>query len=133
MQIVYAKIVGDVTLASAYAHELPHYGVKVGLKNYAAAYCVGLLLARRVSIIAHLVSLSLSEFLLQVLHKLELADKYEGVTEVTGEDYNVEAIDDGPRPFRCFLDVGLTRTTTGNRVFAAMKGAADGGLEVPHG
>ncbi|CAI8039135.1 60S ribosomal protein L5 [Geodia barretti] len=38
----------------------------------------------------------------------------------------------GHRPFRCFLDVGLTRTTTGNRVFAVMKGAVDGGLEVPH-
>uniref|UniRef100_A0A8C8UNC1 Large ribosomal subunit protein uL18 n=1 Tax=Peromyscus maniculatus bairdii TaxID=230844 RepID=A0A8C8UNC1_PERMB len=26
-----------------YAHELPKYGVKVGLTNYAAAYCTGLL------------------------------------------------------------------------------------------
>lgn len=52
---------------------------------------------------------------------------------VTGEDYNVEAGDDGPRPFRAYLDVGLTRTTTGNRVFAAMKGVVDGGIEVPHG
>lgn len=32
----------------ACAHELPRYGVKVGLANYAAAYCTGLLLARRV-------------------------------------------------------------------------------------
>ena len=47
-QIVNAKIDGDVTLASAYAHELPRYGIKVGLKNYSAAYCTGLLLARRV-------------------------------------------------------------------------------------
>lgn len=48
IQIVYAKIIGDMTLSQAYAHELPRYGVKVGLKNYASAYCVGLLLARRV-------------------------------------------------------------------------------------
>lgn len=34
--------------------------------------------------------------------------------------------------FRCYLDVGLARTTTGARVFAAMKGAVDGGLNVPH-
>ena len=47
-QIINAKIEGDVTLAVAYAHELPRYGIKVGLKNYAAAYCTGLLLARRV-------------------------------------------------------------------------------------
>lgn len=35
-------------VCAAYAHELPKYGVKVGLTNYAAAYCTGLLLARRV-------------------------------------------------------------------------------------
>lgn len=30
------------------------------------------------------------------------------------------------------MDVGLQRTTTGARVFAAMKGAVDGGLNIPH-
>lgn len=48
-QVAYAKIEGDVVVCAAYAHELPRYGVKVGLTNYAAAYCTGLLLARRVS------------------------------------------------------------------------------------
>ena len=47
-QIAYARIEGDRIVESAYSHELPHYGVKVGLTNYAAAYCTGLLLARRV-------------------------------------------------------------------------------------
>ena len=47
-QIIYSKIEGDKVLSAAYAHELPRYGVKVGLTNYAAAYCTGLLLARRV-------------------------------------------------------------------------------------
>ena len=50
-QIAYARIDGDKIVCSAYAHELPKYGVKVGLTNYAAAYCTGLLLARRVSYI----------------------------------------------------------------------------------
>ena len=36
------------------------------------------------------------------------------------------------RPFRCYLDVGLRRTTTGARVFAVLKGANDGGLDIPH-
>lgn len=48
-QIAHAKIEGDAILCAAYAHELPKYGVKVGLTNYAAAYCTGLLAARRVS------------------------------------------------------------------------------------
>ena len=69
---------------------------------------------------------------LQVLAKFGLSSLYEGAVDATGEDYNVEAAADGPRPFRAFLDVGLTRTTTGNRVFAALKGAVDGGIDVPH-
>lgn len=48
IQIIYAKIEGDKVLCAAYAHELPRYGVKVGLTNYSAAYCTGLLMARRV-------------------------------------------------------------------------------------
>jgi len=49
-QVAYARIDGDVIMCAAHSHELPRYGLKVGLTNYAAAYCTGLLLARRVSI-----------------------------------------------------------------------------------
>jgi len=113
-QIVYSKITGDVVMCAAYAHELPRYGIKLGLTNYSAAYAVGLLLARR-----HLTNLG-------------LADKYIGNTEASGSDYNVEEKDEGPRPFTALLDVGLVRTTTGHRIFGALKGALDGGLSVPH-
>jgi large subunit ribosomal protein L5e len=113
-QIIYAKIQGDVVLCAAYSHELPRYGVNCGLTNWAAAYATGLLLSRR------------------VLTKLGLNDTYTGTDEVNGEFFQVEAVEEGPRPFRAFLDVGLRRTTTGNRVFAALKGAADGGMAVPH-
>jgi len=113
-QVAHAKIDGDVVVCAAYSHELPRYGVKVGLTNYAAAYCTGLLLARR------------------LLTKLNLADIYEGQVEVDGDEYNVESLDDQPSAFRCNLDVGLNRTTTGARVFGALKGAVDGGLEINH-
>lgn len=112
-QIVYSKIVGDIVLASAYSHELPKYGINLGLTNYAAAYATGLLLARR------------------VLTKLGLADKYVGVEEATGEEFYIEE-EEGARPFYVLLDTGLPRTTTGNRVFGALKGAIDGGLEIPY-
>jgi len=113
-QVAYSRMAGDVIIAAAYSHELPKYGVKVGLKNYAAHYCTGLLLARR------------------LLKKMKLDELYVGQTEVDGDEYNVEPTDDGPGPFRCFLDTGLTRTTTGNKVFGALKGAVDGGLDIPH-
>ena len=41
--------------------------------------------------------------------------------EAVGEDYNVEEADDGPRPFTALLDTGLKRTSTGSKVFAALK------------
>jgi len=113
-QIASSKIEGDHILAAAYSHELPNYGVKLGLTNYSAGYCTGLLLARR------------------VLKKLKLDAIYEGVTEPNGEDYNVEEKGDGPRPFRANLDIGLAKTTTGARIFSVLKGAVDGGILVPH-
>lgn len=113
-QVTFAKIEGDHILAAAYAHELPRYGVKAGLTNYASTYCVGLLCARR------------------LLQKLKLDSKYVGNKEINGEVYNVEDIDDAPRPFTCNLDIGLHRTTTGAKIFAALKGAVDGGLKIPH-
>ena len=34
--------------------------------------------------------------------------------------------------FNVILDTGLARITTGNKVFAAMKGSVDGGFNIPH-
>jgi len=117
MQIVTSEISGDKVFCAAYSHELKAYGIEHGLTNWAAAYCTGLLIARR------------------VLKKLGMDEDFEGVEEADGEYKLTEAAetDDGSRrPFKCFLDVGLARTSTGARVFGAMKGASDGGILVPH-
>jgi large subunit ribosomal protein L5e len=119
-QIVHSKITGDEVLMAAYSHELPAFGVKVGLTNYAAAYCTGLLLARR------------------TLTKLGVAKEFPGAKEATGAFKAVrtkkddEGEEEGRFPFKAILDVGLARTTTGARLFGAMKGAVDGGIAVPH-
>ena len=122
-QIVYAEASGDKTVTSAYSTELKRYGLSVGLKNYAAAYCTGLLVARR------------------ALKKLGLDELYEGNTEVDGEIHStswgkrthyVAEMDDDKRPFRVALDVGVRRVTTGCRLMGALKGASDGGLDIPH-
>lgn len=117
-QIVTSEVTGDKVFCAAYGHELKRYGITHGLTNWAAAYATGLLLARR------------------TLKKLELDEDFVGVEEANGEFSLTEAAegDDGEsrRPFKVFLDVGLARTSTGARVFGAMKGASDGGLYVPH-
>jgi len=122
-QIVSSTIDSDQVLTSATSAELPRYGLTAGLKNYAAAYATGLLVARR------------------ALSKLGLADKYKGNKEVDGkvvscteegQEYFVEKVDEERKPFRVVLDIGIRHTTTGARIFGAMKGAADGGLDIPH-
>lgn len=119
-QIVHSKIAGDEVLMAAYSHELPAFGIKVGLTNYAAAYATGLLLARR------------------TLTKLGVAQTFPGAKEVTGAFKAVrtkkddEGEEEGRFPFKAILDIGLARTTTGARIFGAMKGAVDGGIAVPH-
>jgi len=125
-QVVYATIAGDKVLAGADSLELKRYGLNVGLKNYPAAYCTGLLVGRR------------------VLQKLGLDKIYDGAQEVTGEIPTVEEGEGNSkrtyfvkelkerRPFRCFLDIGLARTTVGAKIFGALKGASDAGLDIPH-
>lgn len=114
VQVARARVAGDEMVAAANSSELSNYGIKFGQKNFAAAYATGLLCARR------------------VLAKFKLDKLYEGVTVADGELYSVEEVEDAPRPFRAYLDLGLARATTGARVFGALKGAVDGGLDVPH-
>lgn len=86
-----------------------------GLTNYATSYATGLLLARR------------------LLKQLGMDKLYPGNTKVDGAVFNVgDNPNEERRPFLAFLDVGLIRTTVGNRVFGALKGACDGGLYIPH-
>lgn len=85
------------------------------MTNYASAYATGLLLARR------------------LLKKVGLDKLYAGNTKVDGVVYDVsEKPNEERRPFMALLDIGLVRTTVGNRVFGVLKGATDGGLYVPH-
>ena len=44
----------------------------------------------------------------------------------------MESIDGQPGAFTCYLDAGLARTTTGNKVLGALKGTVDGDLSIPH-
>uniref|UniRef100_A0A8C6FLS0 Large ribosomal subunit protein uL18 C-terminal eukaryotes domain-containing protein n=1 Tax=Moschus moschiferus TaxID=68415 RepID=A0A8C6FLS0_MOSMO len=98
-----------------YCYNTPKYRMIVCVTNRdIISYCTGLLLARR------------------LFNRFGLDKIYEGQVEVTGDEYNVESIDGQPGAFTCYLDAGLARTTTGNKVFGALKGAVDGGLSIPH-
>merc|ERR1719238_1048472 len=55
-----------------------------------------------------------------------------GKETIDGEEYHIEDEEGERRPLKCILDVGLRRTCVGARLWGALKGAADGGLHVPH-
>jgi large subunit ribosomal protein L5e len=113
-QIAYATIRGDMIVAAASSHELSKYGVPAGYKNYAACYCTGLLVARR------------------VLKNMGMDEMFKGKEEIDGEEYHVEDEEGERRPLKAILDVGLRRTCAGARMWGALKGAVDGGLHIPH-
>ena len=128
-QFVWSTLEGDKVKAQADSFELKKWGVTAGLTNFSAAYATGLLCSRR---------------LLKTLDKENKTDDYtpdyfnmfDIIKEADGNDVDFEQLclqkDLGYRPFTCFLDLGLVRATKGNRVFAAMKGAIDGGVNIPH-
>ena len=128
-QVVWSTLDGDKVKAQADSFELKKWGVTAGLTNFSAAYATGLLCSRR---------------LLKTLDKENKTEDYtpdyfnmfDIIKEADGTDVDFEQLcnqkDIGYRPFTCFLDLGLVRATKGNRVFAAMKGAIDGGVNIPH-
>jgi len=107
-------MLSSVRVRIPYAHELSQerYGLTVGHTNYSAAYCTGLLCARR------------------LLHHFGIDGQFEG-TKTFDLDFKQGKAGER-RPFKVLLDIGLARTSTGANIFAAMKGAVDGGLNVPH-
>jgi len=113
-QVAYATIRGDMVVAHATSAELTKYGVPVGHKNYASAYCTGLLIARR------------------ILKKFGMDEDFKGKEEIDGGDYHIEEEENDRRPLKCILDVGKQTTCSGHRMWGALKGAVDGGLHIPH-
>lgn len=120
-QIVFATLDHDETLCAAYSHELPRYGIKAGLTNYAASYCTGLLLARRL----------LAERDASAKSKGKELNLSRFNNEEDVENY-YENDEEGAQPFKVILDSGLKICNTGSRIFAVLKGAVDGGLNIPH-
>lgn len=58
---------------------------------------------------------------------------YKSNPKVDGEFYSVgDKPNENRRPFKAIFDTGLARTSTGARIFACLKGGADGGIYIPH-
>lgn len=114
-QIVYATLTGDKVICQATSVELKKFGLKNAYTSYSSAYATGLLLARR------------------LLKQLKLDGLYKGAVKIDGNVYDVSTqVAESRRPFTAVLDIGIRRPTVGNRVFAVLKGATDGGIHIPH-
>jgi len=128
-QVVWSTIVGDRIKCEASSLELKKYGLTAGLTNYPAAYCTGLLCAKR------LLRVIDAENSKKGVTTPPLSTTFDLVKEADGNFVDIEELRNKKnielRPFTCFLDLGLTRATVGNRVFGAVKGAIDGGVNIP--
>jgi len=127
-KIVSSTIEGDLVRSQALSTELSKYGLTAGLTNYSASYATGLLCSRRL-----LTCLDKENSNLEGWESI--ANRFNIVPETTGEYIDIEKsseMKDIGRPFVAYLDLGLQRSTNGARVFAAMKGAVDGGIHIPH-
>jgi large subunit ribosomal protein L5e len=114
-QIIYATLSGDRVVCQANSTELKKFGLKNAYTSYSAAYATGLLLSRR------------------LLKQLKLDGLYKGTSKIDGNVYDSSTqVNESRRPFTAVLDIGIRRPTIGNRVFAVLKGATDGGIHVPH-
>jgi len=117
-QVFYSTLAGDVCMIQANSAELKRWGLTTAFTSYPVAYCTGLLVARR------------------LLSKLGMDKMFEGAAKIDGLDYDVSsdatALKQDKRPFKAILDIGTCVASTGNRVFGVLKGACDGGLDIPH-
>lgn len=129
-QIMWATIKGDKVKSYADSSELKNFGLTAGLTNYPAAYCTGLLCSRR------LLALLDQENAEKKIDVPKMTETFNLIKEATGEYVNFKELCEEKnieqRPFTCYLDLGLVRATNGNRVFAAVKGAVDGGIHIEH-
>lgn len=80
--------------------------MKIGLTNFAVAYCTVLLLAS------------------SPLNRSGIEKIYEDQVEGSRDEYNVKSINGQTAAFTCYLDAKVVRTT-GNKVLGALKGAVD--------
>jgi len=120
-QVVTAHPNGDKIEYQAESSELKKFGLTAGLTNYAAAYCTGLLLARR------LLKSKGMDTIYDGIKGKDIDGDYVDMYRDDGEHINEER-----RPFKCILDIGIYRATTGNKVFGALKGFSDGGIFIKH-
>lgn len=128
-QIVWSTIVGDRVKCEASSSELKKFGLTAGLTNYAASYSTGLLCAKR------LLKTLDSDNAAKGVKTEPMSKTFDLVKEADGKFVNIDELRNKKgieqRPFTCFLDLGLVRATVGNRVFGAVKGAIDGGINIP--
>ncbi len=129
-QVVWSTMIGDRVKSEANSYEFKKLGLTAGLANYSAAYCTGLLCAKRLLKVIDDDNNAKGVEFEQTFSKM-----YDLVKEADGNYVDINKLYETKgvqlKPFTCFLDLGLTRATVGNRVFGAVKGAIDGGINIP--
>jgi len=125
VQFIQSKLEGDFILKSISPRLLKTYNIDYSLTSFPAAYTSGLLLAKimmKEKICADKAIKSIIKNKTKNFNNMHCAT----INRITTLQSN------GKSPPKAILDIGLSNVTTGNKLFATMKGAIDGGLAIPY-
>jgi large subunit ribosomal protein L5e len=133
---------GDAIVCAAYSSELRRHGLEVGLTNWSAAYCTGLLCACRLFDMVEAGDLEIQPDETPHAARFEARHARWEAQQPYYEQQGVR-VPDEPREhgdFYCTIDTGLAgdherggKPRPGARCLAALKGAVDGSFDIPHG
>lgn len=102
-QFVSSNMEGDKVINASYSKKLSKFGILFGLTNFPSAYACGITLSKSI-----------------------LFGKNIKFQQNSNQKQSIS------QAIKASLDIGLTRATTGHKVFACMKGVIDGGIVIPH-
>jgi large subunit ribosomal protein L5e len=120
-QLIQSRIEGDHIVQVVYSKQLKNFGIETSLTSFPSAYLTGYLIGKKFFPINRWNELQ--AFQTKFLKKKILKkNKIQTNKEILQKEKGLSVI----------LDIGLTRASKGNKVFALMKGAVDAGLNIPY-
>mmetsp|Transcript_22669 Transcript_22669/g.54323 ORF Transcript_22669/g.54323 Transcript_22669/m.54323 type:complete len:264 (+) Transcript_22669:178-969(+) len=125
VQFIQSKLEGDFILKSISPRLLKTYSIDYSLTSFPAAYTSGALLAK--------IMMNEKNCNNEAIKSIIKIKRKKFINSYCATSNRITTLQtNGRSPPKAILDIGLSNVTTGNKLFAVMKGAIDGGLSIPY-
>jgi large subunit ribosomal protein L5e len=115
-QLIQSRIEGDHIVQVVYSKQLKNFGIQISLTSFPSAYLTGYLIGKK------FFPVNRWNYLQAIQTKFIKKKLIKKNKDIINKEKGLSVI----------LDIGLTRSSKGNKVFALMKGAVDAGLNIPY-